>query len=382
MPSDSSPPRSDEIEISVFGPGYGESVLVHVGNGRWIVVDSCIDGASRRPKALQYLEKLGVDPKVAIPIVIATHWHDDHIRGMHQLFMAASSAYFVCSPVLTRNEFLALGDLYTSEVSHTPRGPRELYRCITDAALRAELRGHQILKLATADKTLWASELGGGFPAIIVSLTALSPSDEMGRRSLEFMARALAAVKRGAKEDRLIESSPNDVAIAMRLDIEGRSILLGSDLEEEGNPLVGWSAVLDGVSSRARKSSAFKVAHHGSKSGHHDAVWTDLLEHDALSFLTPFRWGKHRIPTSSDCARVLALTKQAFISAHPGRSDNPRRRTARKAEDLINRTARNRRHAVGPVGHIRWRAPIFDPSSKGTVALFDGATALADVKFG
>jgi hypothetical protein len=31
-------PNSEELEIHVFGPGYGESVLVHLGSGDWLVI--------------------------------------------------------------------------------------------------------------------------------------------------------------------------------------------------------------------------------------------------------------------------------------------------------------------------------------------------------
>ena len=47
--------------------------------------------------------------------------------------------------------------------------------------------------------------------------------------------------------------------------------------------------------------------------------------------------------------------------------------------EISTRTARNRRQVPGPVGHIRWRAPIFEPNSEGSLDLFDGAMALADV---
>ena len=374
MPPQNSLPHDDEIEISVFGPGYGESLLIHVGNGCWIAVDSCIDRASHRPRPLRYLEELDVDPNTAIHIVVASHWHDDHVRGMYELFKAASSAYFVCSPALTRVEFLALADLYASDLSHTTRGTRELYRCLNETEARVKSSGRQILKLAIEDRPLWAADT-----TINVRLTALSPSDEMSRRSLAFMAQALAAIKHGANEGRLTESSPNDVAVALRLDVQDRAILLGPDLEEEGNLLVGWSAVLDSAAAQERRSTTFKVAHHGSRNGHHDGVWRDLLEPDPLSLLTPFRYGRHRIPTPDDRARILTLTKRAFISAHPERIVKSKRRTVHKAEDLINRTACNRRQVPGPVGHIRWRAPIFEPNSEGSLHLFDGAMALADV---
>jgi hypothetical protein len=54
-------PAKGELEITLFGPGYGESIALHVGAGAWVLVDSCIDGAGE-PKALQYLTDLGVDP--------------------------------------------------------------------------------------------------------------------------------------------------------------------------------------------------------------------------------------------------------------------------------------------------------------------------------
>lgn len=35
------PPDAQEMEITLFGPGYGESVVVHLGDQHWFIVDSC-----------------------------------------------------------------------------------------------------------------------------------------------------------------------------------------------------------------------------------------------------------------------------------------------------------------------------------------------------
>ena len=90
------PPGKNEFEITLFGPGYGESVVLHVGNGAWIVVDSCID-KENTPVAIHYLNRLGVDPAEAVTLVVATHWHDDHIRGMARLVAACTNANEVWS---------------------------------------------------------------------------------------------------------------------------------------------------------------------------------------------------------------------------------------------------------------------------------------------
>src|SRR5438445_716663 len=48
------PPRLDQIEICVFGPNYGESIVLHLGNGNWVVVGSCIHADTNEPVSLAY----------------------------------------------------------------------------------------------------------------------------------------------------------------------------------------------------------------------------------------------------------------------------------------------------------------------------------------
>ena len=102
------PPADDEIEVSLFGPGVGECVLVHLGRGEWIIVDSCCPVGVSEPIALTYLQALGVAPANAVRLVIATHWHSDHIRGMAQLLVACEQAAFVCSGALETPTFVRL----------------------------------------------------------------------------------------------------------------------------------------------------------------------------------------------------------------------------------------------------------------------------------
>jgi glyoxylase-like metal-dependent hydrolase (beta-lactamase superfamily II) len=75
------PPRADELEVSIFGPGYGECILVHLGRGQWMIVDSCRDQRNRRQPAIKYLERIGCDPSEVVRVVVATHWHNDLPRS-------------------------------------------------------------------------------------------------------------------------------------------------------------------------------------------------------------------------------------------------------------------------------------------------------------
>jgi len=98
------PPKHDEIEVSVFGPGYGECILIHAGDNEWIIVDSCIDSVSREPAAMQYLKGIGVNSNEAVKFIIASHWHDDHIRGMSSIVNSCQNAKFVCPSAMLSEE--------------------------------------------------------------------------------------------------------------------------------------------------------------------------------------------------------------------------------------------------------------------------------------
>ena len=130
-------PEPDEIEVSLVGPGYGECALVHIGDEKWVIIDSCKD-ADDRPAALAYLSHLGVDPAESVCLIVTTHWHDDHIKGMADLVEACPHAIFCCAAALLENEFLArLGALEGSEDTPTGYNMRELFNVIKLLASRS-----------------------------------------------------------------------------------------------------------------------------------------------------------------------------------------------------------------------------------------------------
>jgi hypothetical protein len=68
-----SPPTPDQLEVTLIGPGYGECAVVHLGNGRWMIVDSCIDKPSATPAAIKHLSELGIRPEESVDLIIMTH---------------------------------------------------------------------------------------------------------------------------------------------------------------------------------------------------------------------------------------------------------------------------------------------------------------------
>src|SRR5476651_2566238 len=102
------PPSPNELELSLFGPGVGECLVVHLGSGNWMIVDSCLKEPRGRPIALEYLESLNVDVGSQVKLVVVTHWNDDHIQGIGEIVRAASSARFACSAALGSREFFSV----------------------------------------------------------------------------------------------------------------------------------------------------------------------------------------------------------------------------------------------------------------------------------
>lgn len=292
------------------------------------------------------------------------------MAGLSEVLSVCKNAIFCCSMALSSKDFLNLAELYRESPSAFPPGPKEIRSAIEIAALRSKQHKRNMLSYAKSDSLVWMS------PDKSARVMALSPSDEMSRRTIEFMARSYSIAKTGGA-DRLTPGTPNDTAAALRIDVGGRSILLGSDLESGKDPLIGWPAVLASATASETKSEVFKVAHHGSKSGHHDDVWSYMLKEQPWALISPFRWGRHRLPNSADRARIKLLTNNAFLTSHPDKSVPPTGRRSSKVEAFIRQTvSKERRLACGPVGHIRWRASLSDLSDKGTVELFDGALPL------
>jgi len=73
-------PKKDKLTLYVFGPGFGESQVVALPDGRWMVVDSCIQGGVNLP-----LELLRHFEAPSIYLLAVTHPDLDHLKGIPEL---------------------------------------------------------------------------------------------------------------------------------------------------------------------------------------------------------------------------------------------------------------------------------------------------------
>lgn len=358
MTMENTPPEADEFELTLFGPGYGESIVLHVGNGVWVIVDSCIDNNDKTPRALRYLKDIGVDPVQAVALIVATHWHDDHIRGMAQLTDACSQAAFCCAGALCKQEFLAaIAALEHRHLTVAGSGVRELYNVFM------HLQKAKVKPIfAIANRCIFTKDK--------CKIWSLSPSDTAFHAFLGTIGNLMPFA--GQPKKRVPDPSANDVAIALWIEVGDVVVLLGSDLERPG-----WVEILQSAERPSGHASALKIAHHGSDNADEPKVWQEMLDANPFAVLTPWKRGQQFIPKPRDVTRILNNTTNAYASA---RSRSVTAAPTRR-NPMVDRTIRNsgvklQRRIVSP-GAVRLRRPIGRQTSW-QVKLFGAACRLED----
>ncbi len=340
-------------------------MVLHLGQGDWMMVDSFIDAGSDTPVALDYLRRIGVDPSNAVRLIVATHWHDDHIRGIAKVFRAATNAVFSITGAFQEPDFrLILAPWLANSSPIDGKGLGEVADLLTISKQR---RCSPVL--SSANKILW--ERHGEIP---VQVRALSPSDP----AIAACIARLRELDPGIFRCRLPLIESNHASVVLSVQVGSRRILLGGDLECRADRKFGWLAIVDSQKGAgAPKHHLFKIPHHGSSNGHHQEVWTELLNPNPLSALTPFVHGGVRLPTPSDVARIGSHTTQAYLTAVPraGKFHDP----DRTVEKTMREAARKLTVIPRSSGHVCMRGRHGEDPAAWKVTCHKGASHLEQV---
>ena len=313
------------------------------------MVDSLTDPRSKGVLPLDYLRAMGVDAAQQVKSVVATHWHDDHIKGLSEVVAACPTARFICTGALENSQFLTLIGLdgYVSNASKS--GVSEFRRIL------ANNQGQKGIFRALADRLLLEDRLSNGTD---VRLWALSPNDT----TIDRFAKELAPLIEQATQKRAIKADfSNHVSVVLLLKIGEWEILLGADLEVTNDRRTGWQAIMATANCpREPKVSLFKVPHHGSENGYHRPFWDQvLIQDDPALILTPYARGRKKLPSPSDVERILTHSSEVFITSFPHTStrNRPKKRdrTTNKAIADLDLPIRERKFEYG---HIRCRRSV------------------------
>lgn len=357
------------IEVTTLGPGYGECTLIHVGSNKWIIVDSCLDPVTNEPAALVYLRSVGVDAH-AVVLIVATHWHDDHVRGLSKLMEACESATFCLSSVFTEKEFYKFAEIHKtkSKVDQNTSGADEI-----SAVLGILSRDkHRKKKKAAAERVLLSisgDELDHGLDVQVMSL---SPSDDEHDRFLLSLSKLIP--NHGETSYRAPTMNGNDTAVVLWISVGPHCILLGADLEETRG---AWSRILElDTRPKRHKAGIFKIPHHGSQNGHHDGVWNEMLASSPTCLLTPYNRG-YKLPKESDVSRIVGYSANSFTTKRI-RLNRPKSQRSRDIQKLIQFTGKQMELIDQRPGRIT--AQLTNPTLHDwSIQLTDGACHLSEV---
>jgi hypothetical protein len=310
------------------------------------------------------LRTFGTSALEGVKLVVATHWHDDHIRGLAQILASSPNAAFACSMALQSMQFLTLVEV-NAEGIQGGTGVEE-FRSIYDLLLArdAAKRPKVLITPQFAIQNRLLLSLAGAQRPASATITSLSPSDGTVRQALVDIAQLIP--QPGDEQRRLTYSTPNKTSVVLWVEAGGKRALLGADLEHTGNPGEGWVGILSAFQPTS-KATFFKIPHHGSPNAHCEEVWQDLLDTTPTAFLTPFTSGKG-LPQDEDLLRLLRLTPNIFATARL-----PKRPP--KRDPLIEKMVRHipRRSLASKTGHVRIRWSAVDSQAPVDIEMFEGA---------
>lgn len=329
-------PLSDEVEISIFGKGIGESILIHYGSGNWLAVDSSINPLDKKPFIISYLNKLDVDISTKLKLAVASHWHDDHIKGLSEVVSLNNTIEFVCPAAIKSNEFLTIVEAYRNISIANSCGIYEMINVLN------HLKNNKCSPILASDDKLILRDNN-------IIFYSLSPSSETIINSLVELSNLIPIP---FSVPRVIPSiSPNDLSVTLWLQIHKLNILLGADLQNSSKLNSGWNAVLNSKSYK-NKSDLFKIPHHGSSNSYNSSVWNNMLVPNVFCILTPFNRLKNPLPTKNDIRRICRNSKNTYITSLPQRKKLKRSNVVEKSIKEVTRDIR----LVSPsCGHVRLR---------------------------
>ena len=348
---------NDELEVTLIGgsSGYGESVVVRYGNNEWAIVDSCVDVIKQTCLPIAYLKEIGVNIKEQVKYVICTHWHDDHIQGLHKVLDECSDDVVFCVAIASeRLKFLY--EIERSNLYEPDRGVRKELILAMDKVKEKGIQVKRLLQdlpvfqtdecvckaLSPSQKELeiFFEELAHAVSdqgQVLEQKEKLSVlSDDVIENADEISEEIFAALetKSGINEEELseydfadleklkgnkkvVKPNINDRSVALLFTAKGHHIVLGADLEVSSDCESGWQSVNDCLSMKGVNAGIFKIAHHGSNTGYYELFLRNHIKPTATGKLTTWIKGKKVRPEKDTLSKYHQYLSKLYITTDP-----------------------------------------------------------------
>lgn len=340
------PPLNSEFEFSLLGRGkaYGESIVLHLGNNEWGIIDNCINQKTKESLALEYLYQLKV-PFDNVQFIVCTHWHQDHTTNITSLFEKCPNAKFYVSAALNCRDFETLLCI-KGNIKSFFNPTRQFLKLMEYArdTKRKVIRVNQ-------DKTLFSNFIGGQN----LKVFALSPTEETIHHFEKTTKKMMENIF--GLESIVRKPEPNLQSVVCYIKIGDFSILLGGDLENDNKEGLGWQGVLESVELNAntKKSIIFKIPHHGSENAYDEKIWKQMVMFKKAHVVTtPLVRGKNTLlPNSEMIQNICHFSKNFYLTSNPY-SIKPSKHS-RDVQKYIRRCGLNISKVAQEFGQVRFR---------------------------
>jgi len=309
------PPHANELEICIFGPGYGESVVLHIPAVGWGIIDSCTAKVAEGEVVLplEYLTTLLAPQFPKLAFVILTHPHEDHYKGLDRILQKyPGGTERVC-----RYDGDGIREL-KMYIATQRTGLRDVlpgFAKVLEVMKEAAAKGAQFRRLLEMTSVFNFEKVTvEEYGTTDISMIALSPSALSVEKYIEMLFSAIP--KTGEVVLPMRDEAHNLISVALLLKLGDLQVIFGSDLESGSTDSIGWKGVIYNKDCPDLRANLVKVAHHGSESGHNSLAWKQHCDKTKpIAVITPFSHGGRPLPEDQVVATLRKVTDRVGITS-------------------------------------------------------------------
>ena len=263
---------SDRLYLFVLGPGKGESVLLRIPPGQWVIIDSFKqEGIAVAHEVISRYDE-------SVAAMILTHPHEDHCSGFIDLIDLYSEAI--------------IGGVLPGAAGGDEAFPADAYRALSKSAIPTFDRITDAWNVDPHRR--WHTYRHSSRLIGDAELVALNPVEPV--------------VKSSWRTTHL-----NEISTAIRVTWNQVTILLGADI-----PGQTWQDI-GGAFGDLGNHQGMKVPHHGSKNAFDVSFGAGAR--DRLWIITPFKRGLPLKRCGGGLQQALGFVDQVHLTSLPYRHD-------------------------------------------------------------
>ena len=293
-----------ELSIHVIGSGRGESVLLHLPDDTWGVIDCCsgVSGPDESDSNLT-LRFLVAKKVESLEFLCLTHPHTDHYRGMSALLarfskissfwsfpsfpLSQSAALFPALTSIAQESEISAGAVGDEVVASIPKRWREdiaELRYIRNQIIRRSKAGEIELRYAQASNPLFAKRFCSADGKVAdLTIRAVTPT---GNDILSYYDPLNEWNDRGRTKPHPLYPDINKISSAFEVRFGETTLLLGGDALSQQ-----WeNSLRTSIPALSNNVDFVKVSHHGSSTAASEPLWESVTspEHRTVAVITPF----------------------------------------------------------------------------------------------